>query len=482
MDITEIKPQNVFKYFSLLSSVPHGSGNTKAVSDICVSFAKEKGLEYYQDELNNVVIYKDGTGVYTDDDYVILQGHLDMVCVKTEECTKDLSVDPVDLKTDGEFVWADMTSLGADDIIAPAMILSILDDDDLNHPPICAVFTSDEETGLLGANGIDITHIKGKRMINIDSEIESVVTCGCAGAMRVESMFPLIRETVTSDDVFYSITVDGLLGGHSGIDITKHRGNAVRLLARIIYGTTLKWNIRLCSFSGGLFDNAIPSSAKAVVAVNKSDEEAFAKLAMKHEILFRHEFSESDPDVKVHVNKIEYDCDTCLVGRMTKSIMSSLSSVPDGCKKMNESFPELPSVSSNIGIAEMKNDKFNFVSLIRSNESEGKEEVFDQLKEMAEHDGAAVSVVSEYPEWEYNNDSYLKKLCIDTYREIFNKDMTVTVTHGGLETAVFSSKIHDLDVISIGPDIFDIHSVNEKLSVQSVGRIYSLICSMLSKM
>ena len=348
MEINELKPEIVFKFFKLLSSVPHGSGNTRAVSDICVLFAREKGLEYYQDELNNVVIYKDGTPGYRDEDYVILQGHLDMVCVKSADCTKDLSKVPVDIKTDGEFVWADKTSLGADDIIAPAIIMAILDDDSLKHPPICAVFTADEETGLTGAKGLDISRLKGKRMINIDSEIESDLTCGCAGAMRVDIVFPIVKETTASDDVFYCITVDGLLGGHSGLDISRHRANAIRLLARIIYGTALKWNIRLCSFSGGKFDNAIPDSAKAVIAVKKSDEESFSRLAIKHEILFKHEFDESDSNVKVHVEKCEDDYAFCAVGRVTKSIMRSLSSVPDGCKKMNEYIPYLPSVTSRI--------------------------------------------------------------------------------------------------------------------------------------
>lgn len=477
--LSDLEPLKVWEYFELLSSVPHGSGNTKAIADICQQFAIDHNLDYYRDEYNNIIIYKDASEGYKGDP-LILQGHLDMVCVKEPESDKDLTNDPIDIRTDGEYVWADKTSLGADDVIAEAVTLAILEDDSLRHPPICAVFTADEETGMNGARMLDKSKVTGSRMINLDSEGEGYVTCGCAGGIRAVCSFPVIRESV-GNDICYKINISGLLGGHSGREIAKSRANAIRLLARLIYGVSLKWNVRICSFSGGKFDNAIPTSAEAVVAVSREDAEDFEKLAGKHEKLFRYEYRNSDSDIHIDIQKTDQE-ELCIVRSLSKSLMRCLSSVPDGLRKMNEDLPDLPSISSNIGIARLADTDFRFVSLIRSNEPGQKEEVFKLISSMVEHDGGKVSIENEYPEWVFKKESKLRDLYISLGRKLFNTDIQITATHGGLEAGMFSSADPDLDIIAIGPELSDIHSTRERVEVSSVDRLYKLVREMISNM
>lgn len=473
------EPHSVLKYFEKLSSVPHGSGNTKAISDLCVSFAQELGLDHYQDEFNNVIIYKDGTAGYENKDRVILQGHLDMVCIAAPDSDKDLHTDPIDIMTDGEYIWADKTSLGADDIIAPAMMFSILESNTLQHPPLCCVLTTDEEIGMNGARNIDKSKVVGSKLINLDSEIEGSLVCGCAGALRAECLFDTEHEQTSPDDSFYILSIDGLLGGHSAIEITKNRANAVRLLARLIYGVSLKWDVRLCSFFGGNFDNAIPTRAEAVVAVNSKDSDDFIRLALKHERLFVHEYSASDPGITVSTEESKGKMKTCISRLQTKSLMRCLCSVPDGLKETSSEFPGVAILSSNIGIAELSSEQFRFVSLIRSNKSGGKESILDILTEIVEHDNGRVVVSNNYPEWEYNTHSVLREVCMKTYKSVYNSEMKPTITHGGIETAYFLSDNVTRDAISIGPQIDDIHSARERISIKSIQNTYRLLLSIL---
>lgn len=478
-DISQYNAAKVLGFFKELSSVPHGSGNTKAIADICVNFAKERHLDYRKDEVGNVIIFKKASLGAESRDTVIIQGHLDMVCVKTSDCTKNMFTDPIDIMTDGNIIWADKTSLGADDTVAIAIALAILDDDTLQHPPICAVFTVDEETDMSGARNLDISGVPGNMMINIDSEDEGYITCGCAGAIKARCEFSYLKVSPDPDDVFYKLKISGLLGGHSGIEIANNRANAIRLLARLIYGLSLKWNIKLCEFDGGLFDNAIPVSAEAIVSVNKGDALAFESLAAKHEKLFRYEYKNSDPDIKVTASAYEGEVSNCLNHQETKIIMRCLSSVPDGLRKFDEEF-KVPLVSSNIGIAHLSSEVFCFTSFIRSNESGQKEEVYDMLKSMVEHDGGTAIVINQYPEWEYRSDSNLKQICKEAYLKLYKKDIPEVITHGGLECALFSDKKPDLDIISIGPSIREIHSARENVSIQSINNVYMLVCEILN--
>ena len=295
-----LSPEKVFEYFELLSSVPHGSGNTRQISDICVEFAKEKGLRHYRDSLNNVVIYKDGSEGYENSEPVILQGHLDMVCAKDAECTVDMEREGLKLATDGEWIWAEGTSLGGDNAIAVAVIMAILADDSLCHPPIEAVFTVDEETGMDGAQGLDTSILKGKRLINLDSEEEGIFTAGCAGGARVNCSLTCERESLEGW-MRIEITVSGLKGGHSGVEIDKCRGSSNRLMARMLYHMNESLGIRLCTLEGGSLDNVIPKHTRAVIAVESTKAEALIQMAEQYGEIYKYELSTADPCVCVTV-------------------------------------------------------------------------------------------------------------------------------------------------------------------------------------
>ena len=273
--LSNLEPKAVFEYFEKLCAVPHGSGNTKIISDLCVGFAKELGLKWRQDELNNVVIWKDGTPGYEDAEPVILQGHMDMVCAKTEECSKDMAREGLDLATDGEYVWAKETSLGGDNCIAVAMALAILADENMPHPPLEAVFTVDEEVGMEGAFGLDCSDLKGRQLLNLDSEEEGVFTVSCAGGVRMDCRLPGSRGPLAGE-TGYAVTISGLQGGHSGADIDKGRASANVLAGRVLYSAKERVpGLRLADVRGGKFDNVICPFNVAKVAVPAGKEAEF---------------------------------------------------------------------------------------------------------------------------------------------------------------------------------------------------------------
>ena len=478
--LSEYEPQKVLEFFELLSSVPHGSGNTKAIADICEKFALERNLRYYRDNYNNTIIYKDASEGVTSDP-VIIQGHLDMVCVKDDGLELDMNKEPIRLMSDGKYLWADRTSLGADDTVAIAMALAILDDDSIIHPPICAVFTVDEETSMDGAKYLDKSKISGDRLINIDSEKEGYITCGCAGAIKADCEFPFIKETVREDDLFFRISISGLLGGHSGIDIKYKRANAIILLSRVIYGLSLKWNIRLCSFKGGQFDNSIPLSAEAVIAVPDSEAEDAVRLGKLHQLMFQKEFYECERDISLNIDSAP-SYEYCIPGKITKSFTRCIASIPNGLRSMSDKIEDLPAVSSNIGIAELTESKIHFITMIRSNEAGKKEELYEKIRLCVEHDEGKTTIINEYPEWVFKDHSPLRDTVVKAYKDLFNKDIKITATHGGLETAMFASFNDKLDMVSLGPEIIDIHSTRERVELDSIDRVYTLLREVLKRL
>lgn len=453
--------------------MPHGSGNEKQISDWLVCFAKEHNLNYVQDKENNVIIYKDGEG-----EPVILQAHMDMVCVKTDSSTKDMSKEGLDLEQDEKYLWAKDTSLGADDGIGVAMILEVLADDTLKMHPIEAVFTVNEEAGMTGAKAIDEKALKGKMLINLDSEEEGKITAGCAGGARLDIEIPCIRETLSKDDVCYEVTIDGLLGGHSGTAIHLHRANANRLLSRLFYGLSLKMEVKICEFKGGIVENAIASKARAVVAISANAIEDFERLTGKHEYLFKKEYP-NEENLKLSFTRMNENAESAVVVRQSKAISRMLSSIPDGLRKMCDDFKDIPQTSSNLGVAELTTKGIRAEVLVRSSVAEEKQEVIDMITAMVKHDGGSVTINSEYPEWPYKKDSKLKDVAMKTFENINGKTPEITVTHGGLEIGYFESKINGLESISIGPDIFDIHSYNEKLELASSERTYKWLLEIL---
>ncbi len=469
LDLKQHQNRRFFEIFDKLCSIPHGSGNTKAISDFCTQFAKEIGLFVYQDELNNVIIKKPATKGYEAHEPIILQGHLDMVCEKEQDCEIDFENDGLEIYVDGDYITANGTTLGGDDGIAIAMVLAILEDKNLSHPEIEAVFTTDEETGMYGADGLDTGVLNGKMLINIDSENEGVFTVSCAGGARAQINLPL--NTRENNLPAYQITVDGLLGGHSGVEIDKGRINANILLGEILNSFTFDFFIS--EIGGGLKDNAIPRSARCVICCRENPEKSINSFVENYDFI-------SDNKPLVTVKKTE--CKSCFTKESTGSVVNFLNNVPNGIRKMSSDIKGLVQTSLNLGILNSTQNELEASFAVRSSVNDERNELIETLKSFVGDLGGTVSAHGFYPAWEFKKDSKLRQVMCDTYKMLYNAEAAVEAIHAGLECGLFGEKIKGLDAVSIGPDMCDIHTPNEKLSISSSIRVYEFLCEVLKSL
>ena len=477
--LTGLKPEKVFEYFEKLCSVPHGSGNTKAISDMCVGFAKELGLRYRQEPCNNLIIWKDASPGYETSEPIILQGHIDMVCAKTDDCTKDMKTEGLDLRTDGQWVWADKTSLGADNGIAVAMILAIMADDTLPHPPLEAVFTVDEEVGMDGAFALDCSDLKSKRLLNLDSEIEGVFTVSCAGGMRADCLLPGKPETAVGMDG-YTVTIAGLKGGHSGGDIHLGRGNANQLMGRVLYSAMERFRgLRLAAVSGGQFDNVICSRCDATVALPAGHGADFEAFIREFDATLKNEYAGCDDGVTVSCEAAA--ADTAVSAETTSVMLHTLLALPQGVQAMNVDFPGLVQTSLNLGVLRLAEDGLHITFSIRSCIASQKEMLAQRVHAIVEFAGGSVTERGKYPGWQYVRQSHFRDTVLEAYHDITGKDGIIEATHGGLECGLFIEKIPGLDAISMGPEMHDVHSVRERLNAASTERTYELLCEALKR-
>jgi len=475
--LSHLEPKDVFSYFEMLCNVPHGSGNTKAVSDLCVRFAQEHGLRCRQDGANNVVIWKDGTAGYESAAPVMLQGHLDMVCAKAPDCRKDMTKEGLDLMTDGETVWAKGTSLGGDDGIAVAMALAVLADDTLPHPPLEVVFTTDEETGMNGAFALDTSDLKARRLLNLDSEEEGVFTVSCAGGMRLDCWVP--GESVPVEgEAGYTVVLDGLLGGHSGVEIDKGRANANHLMGRVLYTAMERLGtLRVADIRGGKFDNVIcpKCEAKVCVPAEKADElEAFLR---EFDGVLKNEYAASDAGIALTFEKTGIA--RAFGAADTARALRVLLTLPQGVQAMSFDFPGLVQTSLNLGIIWIDQGGLQFTYAARSCIASQKDMLEQRVRAIVESAGGKVTVRSSYPGWQYAKESPLRELVMRAWREISGREGTLEATHGGLECGILIDRMPGLDAVSIGPDMRDIHSESEHLGVASTARVYRLVCEVL---
>ena len=475
-----LKPEKVFAYFEKLCSVPHGSGNTKEISDLCVSFAKELGLKYRQEACNNVVIWKDGSCGYENAAPIIMQGHIDMVCAKTEDCTKDMAREGLDVRTDGEWVWADKTSLGGDNGIAVAMILAILSDETLAHPPIEAVFTVDEEVGMDGAFALDCSDLKGRKLLNLDSEEEGVFTVSCAGGARLDCTLAAAREALGEKYQGYRVTISGLKGGHSGMNIKDGRGNANCLMGRTLYSAMERCpSLRVGDLTGGEFDNVICLRNDALVAVSKEEAGAFEAFIKEFDATLRNEYAITDGGIALACEKAALS--SAVSAQETSRFLHVLLALPQGVQEMSADFPGLVQTSLNLGVMRMDEQGLYFSYSVRSSIASQKEMLIQRVKAIVGYAGGTVSVRSSYPGWQYDRSSALRKQVEEVYRDLTGREGKIEATHGGLECGLLIEKIPGLDALSMGPELHDVHSVNERLNVASTERVYALVCELLKR-
>ncbi len=475
--LEQLEPKRVFRFFEELSAIPRGSGNTKAVSDWCMAFAAERGLEAYQDALNNVIIIKEASAGYEQAEPVIVQGHLDMVCERAPDCTLDMEHQGLELAVEGDTVLARGTTLGADDGIAVAMALAILDDDALAHPRVEAVFTVDEEIGMLGAAALDVSPLRGRRMLNIDSEVEGVLTVGCAGGNVTACTLPVAREAWPG--TVLRITVGGLQGGHSGTEIDKGRGNANVLLGRVLWALRRQTELRLIRADGGSKDNAIPRESAAVLTA--ADPETVRAVCAELDRQLKAEFFSADPDVFVTVCAAEAD-GPAMTDESTGRAVCFLNCLLNGVQVMSADMPGLVESSLNLGILVTEKERICASYCVRSSVESAKNAMTEKLRCLTVQLGGSVEVSGDYPGWAYRPDSPLRALMTQVFREQYGREPEVSAVHAGLECGLFAGKLPGLDCVSFGPDLPEIHTCRERMHIASVGRVWNMVVEVLRRM
>ncbi len=477
----QLELNSVFYFFEEISKIPRGSGNEKAISDYIMNFAKERGFFCRQDEANNVLVKKKGTKGYENAPTLIIQGHIDMVCEKNEGTKHDFLKDPLKLKIEGDFISAEGTTLGADNGIAVAYSLAILDAEDLEHPPIEVVFTTDEEVGMKGANAFDVSDIEGRLFLNMDTEEEGKLLVSCCGGKRATITLPLEREAAPAWGIPYLLKIRGLKGGHSGSDIHLQRANANKLMGRILFTIFSAYDVRVVAIDGGLMDNAISREGNAVILLKAEDVASIKEQLEELNHTFLHEYRNCDSAISLSLEPLQKKVLQVFTQDTAKKAVDILLLIPYGVKTMSMEMPGLVESSSNIGIVKTNEENMTFHSAVRSSVASLKQAIYNEMESIAELTGAEISSSAEYPAWEFNPDSQLLKLFQDTYREIYGKDAEVEAIHAGLECGLFAEKIPGLDMISIGPDMFDVHTPDERLCISSTIRVWGFLKQVLRR-
>ena len=469
--LSNIEPYGVFRFFEEICGIPHGSSDTKKISDYLVKFAIDKNLRYIQDESNNVIIFKDGTAGYEDSAPVMLQGHMDMVCEKDVDCD-------IDFERDGVTAVFGVLLAGE------------------------CVFTVDEEIGMLGAAAIDCSPLKSRIMLNLDSEDEGYLLVSCAGGACATCHIPVEYENAEDDHSVVKIIVEGLTGGHSGVEIIKQRANADKQLARLLYNIGRDVPYRLISIQGGLKDNAIPNKAKAYVGIDPEDVDNFVKSAEKNENILRHEFGNTDPELIVKVetdlsddlgsynnaNDVQNDMygrtmiNRVMTEKSSDIVIRSLMMMPNGIQKMSNDIEGLVQTSLNLGILKTTEDEVTASFSVRSSVQSEKENLIDQLRCVSVSAGGSLEVQGDYPAWEYRHDSPLRDIMVDVFEEQYGRKPVIQAIHAGVECGLFAGKLPGLDCVSFGPDMKNIHTSRESMDVASVQRTWRYTLGILEKL
>ncbi len=469
--LKDLEPASVMRYFEALCGLPHGSKNTKIISDYCAVFARVRGLWCQQDKANNIIIRKEAYPGYEDHPTVIIQGHLDMVCEREANHKIDFQKDGLSIYVDGDHIRARGTTLGADNGIAVAMALALLDNRNIPHPALEVVLTTDEEIGMLGATALDMRHLKGKVMLNLDSDAEGTLTAGCAGGVKSTLTIPLKRENATGKT--YTIAVSGLSGGHSGIEINGGHTNAILFTASLFEGLCEGRNLRLVSLVGGGQDNAIPRDATLKFVSAEPDLDGIT--AYIEAALAELRKTESNADIAIKESKAE---GACLTADCTARVREFFREIPNGVQKMCDDIPNLVETSLNLGILTFEKG-MRAIFALRSSVNRERDALAARLKSIAMKYGGQYAEHGSYPAWEYRKESRLRDTMQKVFRDQYGYDCRVEVIHAGLECGLFSSRIRDLDCISFGPDMQDIHTPREALSISSTERTWKYLLEVL---
>ena len=478
--LENLEPQNVFYYFEEICKIPHGSGNTRQISDYLKAFADEHGLYCRQDELNNIIMIKEASKGYEDHEPVLLQGHMDMVAVKDADCTIDMTKDGLQLEILGDRLTAKGTSLGGDDGIAVAFALALLAGEEYRHPRIELILTVDEEVGMEGATGLTVDDLTAKRMINLDQEEEKIFITGCAGGARIDIRKKTETEQVKG--VLCKLKISGLQGGHSGQEINKERGNAICLMGRLLAALQEKTPVYLKEVSGGTADNAIPNEVCAEIVVTEWTEDVAA--FMEEQFCgIKAEFAGKEDGLKCELQVGAEDALIEVCNRKdSEQWIHLLNVIPHGVIANSVKMKGLVETSLNPGILNVSAVEGMVSTSVRSSNAAAKEALINQLKSLAALCDATVGIRGDYPGWDYDPDSPLREKMVTIYEEMYGVKPQIEAIHAGLECGIFQSKIPGLDCVSIGPDMQDIHTTRETLSIPSVQRVWKYLLKVLESL
>lgn len=480
--LKDLEPAKVFEYFEDICNIPHGSGKTKKISDYLVKFALEHKLRCIQDDYGNVVIFKKATPGYECSAPIIIQGHMDMVCEKADGVDIDFDKEGLRLIIDGDVVRAEGTTLGADDGIAVAYALAILDSETIEHPPLEVLITVDEEIGMLGASFFDARVLHGKTMLNLDTEDEGYLLVSCAGGATVNCTVSAKQKNTYGYSI--NISISGLTGGHSGIEIHKGRASANQIMGRLLYKAISEYDVYISDIAGGLKDNAIPRSAICNLIIGEDqDVYAFSETLQNYANIILSEISITDPNASIDIEcspladiYLAYDIQD------TKRIVTALYTLPGGVQKMSQNIPGLVQTSLNMGILKNLGDKVVMSFSARSSVASEKDELISRIRCVMDSVSGSVVLEGEYPAWEYKKDSKLRDMMIEIYKEQYGSLPIVYAVHAGVECGIFADKIPGLDCVSFGPELKDIHTPQETMNIESVRRVWNYILEILKRL
>lgn len=484
--INGYKPEKLFRFFEDICRIPRGSGNEAGISEYIVKFAEERGLYAVRDKENNVLVRMPATERFKNATVLVLQGHVDMVCEKNNDVEHDFLTDPIVPYVDGKYLRAKGTTLGGDDGIAVAAMMTLMDGELPEHPEFEFLFTTNEEVGLTGASAFDYSKLKGRTMINMDSEEDGHVIVGCAGGIRSDISCSTDMEEIPSGYTPYKITVKGLMGGHSGENINSGRSNANKLMGRILSEVAKNTDVRIISLDGGSKDNAIPRECAVTIALEDHSKGLAVAVRISEEI--RSELYPDDSKFEFTFSECEKLC--CASSLFSRTLISMINIVPNGVITMSKDIEGLVEFSRNLGVIKFEDGNLNMIFSSRSaNESQIDASV-SQLNDlcllggMACKDNAAFSVkhYSRYPGWRFSQNSPLRDCYMRVYERLFGRKPEANIIHAGLECGIISSHVEDMDMISIGPDMKDIHSPDEALDLGSCERFFALLKEIILEM
>jgi len=477
--IENLKPYLIWKYFSEILQIPRPSKKEEKIIEYLVGFAKAQKLEYKKDKTGNVVILKPATTGYENKKSVVLQSHVDMVCEKNTDTIHNFEIDPIKAYIDDGWVKAKGTTLGADNGIGIAAQLALLADNSLQHGAIECLFTVDEETGLTGAFNIGTGFFKSKILINLDSEDDGELFIGCAGGLDTIIKMPFVSKKVSKPGIAYAVSVKDLIGGHSGDDIDKGRGNSNKILIRFLWETSKILNYELYDFQGGNLRNAIPREAMANLVVLNADEETFLQFFKEYESKLKKEMNATEPNITFHLEEVLVS-DSVMTENSLNIFLNALHACPNGVIEMSMELPGLVQTSTNLASVKFIGENtIEVVTSQRSSLASAKLNIANRIKALFSLANGEVIHTDGYPGWKPNTNSEIVNITKTAYHNLFKKEPIVRAIHAGLECGLFLEKYPDLDMISFGPTIKGAHSPDERLEISTVEKFWDLLLEVL---